>query len=140
MFADDTSLFSIIHDIDASSAASQSLYFNDQSVEKSVAHKHLGLPLDEKLSYTNCINNKINKTVKGVGLLRKLSTILPLQNLLIIYKFFIRSHLDYIHVIYDQPLNESLSNRTESVQHKTALAVTGAMQGSSREKLYQELG
>ena len=53
---------------------------------------------------------------------------------------FIRPHLDYGDVIYDQPLNESLSKRIESVQYKTALAITGAMQGSSREKLYQELG
>ena len=105
-----------------------------------MAHKHLGLTLDEKLSFTNCINDKINKTLKGVGLLRKLSTLLPRQSLLTIYKSFIRPHLDYGDIIYDQPLNESLSNRIESVQYKAALAITGAIQGSSRKKLYQELG
>ena len=51
-----------------------------------------------------------------------------------------RPHLDYGDVIYDQHLNESLSNRIESVQYKTALAITGAIQGSCRKKLYQELG
>ena len=116
------------------------LSFNDQLIERSVAHKHLGLTLDAKLSFTNCINDKINKTLKGVGLLRKLSTLLPRQSLLTIYKSFIRPHLDYGEVIYDQPLNESLSNRIESVQYKAALAITGAIQGSSRKKLYQELG
>ena len=105
-----------------------------------MAHKHLGLTLDEKLSFTNCINDKINKTLKGVGLLRKLSTLLPRQSLLTIYKSFIRPHLDYGDVIYDRPLNESLSNRIESVQNKAALAITRAIQGSSRKKLYQELG
>ena len=49
-------------------------------------------------------------------------------------------HLDYGDVVYDQPLNESLSNRTDFVQYKAALAITGAIQGSSRKKLYQELG
>ena len=49
------------------------LSFNGQPAVRSVAHKHLGLTLDEKLSFTNCINDKINKTLKGVGLLRKLS-------------------------------------------------------------------
>ena len=48
--------------------------------------------------------------------------------------------MDYSDVIYDQPLNESLSNKIESVQYKAALAITGAIQGSSRKKLYQELG
>ena len=39
-----------------------------------------------------------------------------------------------------KPLNESLSNRIKSVQYKAALAITGAIEGSSRKKLYQELG
>ena len=45
------------------------LYFNDQSVERSVANKHLGLTLDEKISFTNCLHDKSNKTLKSVGLL-----------------------------------------------------------------------
>ena len=92
------------------------LSFNNQPIERSVAHKHLGLTLDEKLSFTNCINDKINKILKGIGLLRKLSTLLQRQSLLTIYKSFIRPHLDYENVIYDQPLNESLSKRIDSVQ------------------------
>ena len=42
-------------------------------------------------------------------------------------------------IIYDQPQNESFCEKLESVQYKAALAITGAIQGSSREKLYQEL-
>ena len=43
-------------------------------------------------------------------------------------------------MIYDQPSNASFSKRTESVQCNAAIAITGAIIGSSREKLYQELG
>ena len=53
------------------------LCFNDQSIERSVTHKHVEVTLHKKLSFSNCINDKINKTLKGVGLLRKLSTLLP---------------------------------------------------------------
>ena len=60
--------------------------------------------------------------------------------MLAIYKSNIKPHLYYGYVIEDQPLNESLSNRIESVQYKTALEMTGAIQGSSQKKLYQELG
>ena len=105
-----------------------------------MAHKHLGLTLDEKLSLTNCINDKINKTLKGVVLLRKLSALLLRQSLLTIYKSFIRPHLDYGDVIYDQPLNESLSNKIESVQYKAVLAITEAIQGSSRKKIISGIG
>ena len=87
------------------------LSFNDQPIERSVAHKHLGLTLDEKLFFTNCINNKTNKTLKGVDLLCKLSLLLPRQSLLNSYKSFIRPHFDYGNVINNQPPNESLSNR-----------------------------
>ena len=59
---------------------------------------------------------------------------------LTIYESFIRPHLDYGDFIYDQALNKSLSNTIESIQYKAALAITGAIQGSFREKLYQKLG
>ena len=57
-----------------------------------------------------------------------------------IYKSFIRPHLDYADIIYDQPHNQSLSDRIESVQYNAALAITGAIRRTSRERLYQELG
>ena len=77
---------------------------------------------------------------KGVGLLRKLQTILPRKSSLTVYKSFIRPLLDYADVIYDQSSNASFSKKIESVQYNAALAITGAVKGSSREKMYQELG
>ena len=38
------------------------------------------------------------------------------------------------------PFCESFCDKLESVQYKAALAITGAIQGTSRDKLYQELG
>ena len=43
-------------------------------------------------------------------------------------------------VIYDQTFNMSLQQKMETIQHNAALAITGAIRGSSREELYQELG
>ena len=48
--------------------------------------------------------------------------------------------MDYSYVIYDQPSNDTFSNKLETVQYNAALAITGAIKGTSREKLYQELG
>ena len=53
---------------------------------------------------------------------------------------FIRSHLDYVDVIYDQHYNNSFHQKLESIQYNAALAIAGAIRGSSREKLCQELG
>ena len=57
-----------------------------------------------------------------------------------IYKVFLRPLIDYGDIIYDQPQNESFCEKLESVQYKAALAITGAIQGTSRDKIYQELG
>ena len=41
---------------------------------------------------------------------------------------------------FDQTFNNSFHERLESIKYNEALAITGAIRGSSREKLYQELG
>ena len=78
--------------------------------------------------------------MKGIGLLRKLQSILPRTSLLTIYKSFIRPHLDYGDVVYDQPSNDDFSDQLKTVQYNAALAITRAIKGTSREKLDQELG
>ena len=48
--------------------------------------------------------------------------------------------MDYGDVVYDQPSNLAFSNKLETVQYSAALAITGAIKGTSCEKLYQEFG
>ena len=36
--------------------------------------------------------------------------------------------------IYDKPENQSFQNKFEKVQYKACLAITGAIQGTSRQK------
>ena len=83
------------------------------------------------------ILNKINKIT---GLLRKLQNVLPRSALLTIYKSFIRPHLDYSDIIYDQAYNASFHQKLELLQYNAFLAITGAIRDTSREKLYEELG
>ena len=46
----------------------------------------------------------------------------------------------YGDVIYDQAYTASFHQKIESVQYNSALAITGAIRGTSKEKLYHELG
>ena len=71
------------------------LFINNATVKLTHALKHLDLHLDSKLSFNEHTNNKISKATKGIGFLRKLQHILPHRSLSIIYKYFIRRHLDY---------------------------------------------
>ena len=76
------------------------------------------------------ILNKVNKTI---GLLRKLQNILPTSALLTIYKTFIRSHLDYSDIIYDQAYNASFHQKLELLQYNASLAITRAIRDTSKE-------
>ena len=96
--------------------------------------------LDEKLTFNHHINEKIAKANKEIGIICKLAHMLPRQSLITIYKSFIWPHLDYGDIIYDQPNNESFCNLIERVQYNAALAITGAIKGTSQLKIYNELG
>ena len=80
------------------------------------------------------------KISKGISVIKKLRHSLPRKSLMTIYKAFLRPLIDYGNTIHDQPQNESFSEKLESVQYKAALAITGAVQGTSCDKIYQELG
>ena len=95
-----------------------------------------GLTLAPGLSFEKHLSEKIIKAKKNIGILKHLSKC---------------SHLDYCVIIYHipsitpppPPLGRtlcSLMEKVERIQYQAALAITGAWQGSSRSKIYGELG
>ena len=65
---------------------------------------------------------------------------LPRQALVTICQAFVRPHLDYGDVLCDQAFNNFFHAKIESIQYNACLAITGAIRGTSREKIYQKLG
>ena len=65
------------------------------------------------------VSRKISKTI---GLLRKLQIFLPRAALITIYKAFIRTHLDYGEILYDQAYM-SFHQNLESIQCNACLAI-----------------
>ena len=57
------------------------------------------------------INEKVKKAKKGSSIIKKLNLSLPRSSLITIYKPFVRPHLDYGDINYDQPSNASLSDK-----------------------------
>ena len=117
-----------------------SISFNNIQVERASHYKHLGVSLDEKLDFKQRIDTTILKINKGISVIKKLRYRLPRIYLMTIYKTFLRPLIDCGDIICDQPENESFCEKLESVQYKAALAITGAIQSTSREKIYQGLG
>ena len=179
LFADDTSLFPVVHDISASAKelneyfnkinswafqwkmnfnpdpikqaqevlfsrklpkeSHPNLFFNNSDVSQTNSKKHLGAVLDSKLTFHDHLDTVFTKVRKTIGLLRKLNNISPRAALGTIFKTFVRPHLDYGDVLYDQAFNSAFQNKFELIQYNTCLATTGAIRDTSRENLYQEL-
>ena len=126
------------------------LTFNGASVARVKEHKHLGLILKPNLSFEKHLYGKMVKAKTNIGIIKYLNRFLPFKTLYQLYKSLVRSHLDYCNIIYHippivhhPPLGTSLNylmEKMEIIQYQAALAVTGAWQGSSRAKLYKELG
>ena len=130
------------------------LFFNGHIVSKVTEQKHLGLILDKKLSFKSHVDEKIKKTKKTIGMIKHLSKYLPINTLTLMYKSLVRPHFDYCDVIFHIPpaingLFDNVGNngalnalmaKIESIQYQAALAITGTWQGTSRSKLYNELG
>ena len=168
LFADDTSLFSVIHDTQTSAnnlnkdlerisnwatqwkmnfnpdstkqvqevifsrkvkkAVHPPLLFNNASVTRTSCHKHLGIILDNQLKFDGHIKMVFRKISKTIGLLRKLHKFVPRAPLITIYKAFIRPHLDYGDIPYDQAYNMYFHEKMESIQYNVCLAITGAIE------------
>ena len=83
-----------------------SLVFNNIVLQAS-SQKHLGVTLDVKLTFDEHLNNVLNKVNKTIGLLRKFQNFLSRSTLITIYKAFVRPHLDYGDILFDQTYNSS---------------------------------
>ena len=126
------------------------IFFNNVKVKQLNTHKHLSLILDSKLTFASHINEKLSKARKGIGVIKYLSSYVPVKTLDQIYKMYVRPHLDFCDVIYHSPKIPSsfdssfrltnMMDQIESIQYQAALAVTGTWKGTSLNKIYDELG
>ena len=103
-----------------SSKSYASFHFNDNFVHQVQLQNHLGLFFDSKLSFDEYIQWIKNKTFKRTELVRK----------------FIRLSLEFTLILKTLlgANKESFQNKLETVQNNAALAITGAIKGSSRKK------
>ena len=116
------------------------LVFNNANVTQPIYQKHIDIILGSKLTFENHLNMVTTKINEAIELLRKLQNLLPRAALIMIYKAFARPHLDDGDILYYQAFNLSFQQKLESIQYRACLAITGAIRGISREKIYQELG
>ena len=115
------------------------LTFNNIPVDRRSSTKHLGVILDERLSFREHVNEAIEKAKKGIALMKFLSNKVSASVLELTYIMYVRPHLDYGDVIYHNQNSNSME-LLEKVQYQAALLVSKCWKGTSKRKLYNELG
>ena len=91
------------------------LVITNANVSQCKSHKHLGIMLDSKLTFEENYKTVVSKTNRTMGLLSKHQNLLPRKSLITIYKDFVRSHLDYGDVLFDQAFNATSHEKLESI-------------------------
>ena len=115
------------------------LVFNGVPVARKDATKHLGIILDEKLSFRKHILESIEKAKKDLSLMKFLSKYVSRKVLVMTYTMHVRPHLEYGDIIFHN-CSEYLMEMIESIQYQAGLIATGCWHKTSRLKLYEELG
>ncbi|MCH2390413.1 MAG: reverse transcriptase family protein, partial [Nitrospinales bacterium] len=115
------------------------LFFNSIPVARQNSTKHLGLILDERLTFTEHIKEAIEKAKKGVALMKFLANKVSSKVLELTYTMYVRPHLDYGDVIYHNQHTQSME-LLEKIQYQAGLVISNCWKGTSRVKLYKELG
>ena len=74
----------------------------------------------------------MSKAMKEIVAIQKLNKNFSRHSLITIFKSFLRPHLVYGDIIYDQPNNETFTQKVERIQCNSALSITGAIKGSKK--------
>ena len=116
------------------------LNINITNVKETAFPKHLDLILDSQQSFEEHLKTIFKTVNKTIELTRNMINSLPRPSLMTLYKSFIRHHLDHGDIIYNQSFNNSFQNKVRSIQYNACLTITGAITGTSKERLHKELG
>ena len=85
-------------------------------MKETCTQKHLGMLLDFRLDFQEHWKSLLKKVHKTVAILRKFQNVLPGPVLLTTYKCFVKTHLNYGDIVYDQTFNNSFHQKIESLQ------------------------
>jgi hypothetical protein len=115
------------------------LIMNGTKIKEVTSHKHIGLTINQTLTWSDHISQVVHKASKCIGLLQRISRDVPRQCLETLYKSMILPIMEYGDIIYDGSADLHLK-RLEGIQRKAALSCTGAYRHTNHERLLEELG
>ena len=116
-----------------------SLYFFGKKIQIIDSHKHLGIILDQTLSWKPQIDNIASKVQLNLNIMKSFKYILSRQTLKLIYIYHVKSLLNYGDILFGK-LPLFLNRKLEKNQYQALCTVTGCVHGTSELKMRLELG
>lgn len=111
----------------------------ENPLEVVTSHKHLGVIINSRLSWSDHIDSCLDLASKRLNMLEPLKYKLPRSALQTIYFSYVRSLLEYADVIWGN-CSVHYVNRLENIQIRAAHIVSGGKRRTSHADLYSELG
>ena len=115
------------------------LFYGDNKINEVAQHTHLGVVLCNNLSWRAHIFKIYEKASKRLNILKGIKFKVDRSTLRKLYKSLVRPLMEYADVLWDG-CTDSESDILEHVQYEAAKIVTGAMKGTSKQRLMQEIG
>ncbi len=115
------------------------LYLQGKQIEETSTHKHLGLTINNKMTWDDHIDRTCAEANKRLTIIKRLPKNVTQLTKIHIYKTFIRPILEYSAIIFDNCLNY-LTWKMENIQRQAAIAATRAYNNTSHQQLLLECG
>ena len=97
----------------------------DQVISKVDHAKSLGLIIDNRLSWSNHVNELCKKVTSAIGALRRIRPIISQSTAVLVYNSFIQPHFDYCSLVWDG-LSDQLSDKLQKLQNRTTRVILKA--------------
>ena len=106
----------------------------DQVIIKVDHAKSLGLIIDNRLSWSNHVNELCKKVTSAIGALRRIRPLIPQSTTVLVCNSLIQPHLDYCSLVWDG-LSDQLSDKLQKLQNRAGRVILKANYGTISSQL-----
>ena len=107
-----------------------------KAMECSKSEKDIGVVIDNKLTFENHINEKVNKANSIMGVIRRTFEFLDIKTFRLLFTSLVRPHIEYANQVWNPYLKKHI-DMLENVQRRATKSIPGLSSLSYEERLHK---